>query len=69
MSDILTKTVLPDFIREDLTLYVGCIAGAAKPEEYGGWMREAGFKGECFGRGLLKGSRRRGVEVEGGADC
>ena len=48
VSDILTKIDLPDFIREDLTLYVGCIAGAAKPGEYEGWMREAGFKGECF---------------------
>uniref|UniRef100_D8PLB1 Arsenite methyltransferase n=2 Tax=Schizophyllum commune (strain H4-8 / FGSC 9210) TaxID=578458 RepID=D8PLB1_SCHCM len=44
VSDILTKTDLPDFIREDLTLYVGCIAGAAKPGEYDGWMREAGFE-------------------------
>ncbi|KAL1747287.1 S-adenosyl-L-methionine-dependent methyltransferase [Schizophyllum fasciatum] len=44
VSDILTKTDLPDFIRNDLTLYVGCIAGAAKPEEYEHWLKEAGFK-------------------------
>ncbi|TRM62381.1 S-adenosyl-L-methionine-dependent methyltransferase [Schizophyllum amplum] len=44
VSDILAKTDLPDYIRKDLTLYVGCIAGASQSGQYEKWMKEAGFE-------------------------
>lgn len=44
LSDILAKKELPEKMRNDLALYVGCIAGTSLMEEYEGWLREAGFK-------------------------
>jgi hypothetical protein len=31
-------------MRNDIALYVGCIAGASKVEEYEAWLSEAGFR-------------------------
>ena len=50
VSDILAKNnkPLPDRLRADVALYVGCVAGACTPAEYRAWMEEAGFEGEFF---------------------
>ncbi|KAL2161890.1 hypothetical protein VTH06DRAFT_7674 [Thermothelomyces fergusii] len=44
LSDILAKRPLPEHLRTDLALYVGCIAGAAQVAEYRVWMETAGFR-------------------------
>ena len=44
VSDILAKEALPAEIREDVSLYVGCVAGASQVWEYKEWMRKAGFE-------------------------
>lgn len=43
VSDILAKKELPEKLRNDISLYVGCIAGASLLEEYEKWLKEAGF--------------------------
>ncbi|AEO58726.1 hypothetical protein MYCTH_2306234 [Thermothelomyces thermophilus ATCC 42464] len=53
LSDILAKRPLPERLRADLAMYVGCIAGAAQVAEYQAWMEAAGFRGKisfssCF---------------------
>jgi arsenite methyltransferase len=45
VSDILTKKQLPQAMRENVALVVGCVSGAASVEEYRKWLLEAGFKG------------------------
>ncbi|KAL2174602.1 S-adenosyl-L-methionine-dependent methyltransferase [Thermothelomyces heterothallicus CBS 202.75] len=44
LSDILAKRPLPERLRADLAMYVGCIAGAAQVAEYQAWMEAAGFR-------------------------
>lgn len=44
VSDILTRKDLPEQMKNDLALYVGCVAGASRKEEYEMWMKEAGFE-------------------------
>ncbi|EGS19698.1 methyltransferase-like protein [Thermochaetoides thermophila DSM 1495] len=44
VSDILAKQDLPEQLVKDVAMYVGCIAGASKVEEYETWLKEAGFK-------------------------
>ncbi|CAI6334437.1 unnamed protein product [Periconia digitata] len=44
ISDILLKKDLPEQMKNDVALYVGCIAGASKKEEYETWLGQAGFK-------------------------
>lgn len=44
VSDLLAKKPLPEKMRNDVALYVGCIAGASMVEEYEMWLREAGFR-------------------------
>lgn len=46
VSDILTKKDLPEEMKKNMELYVGCIAGASKVEEYEKYLREAGFSGK-----------------------
>ncbi|KAL2187634.1 NAD(P)-binding protein [Thermothelomyces heterothallicus CBS 203.75] len=46
LSDILAKRPLPERLRADLAMYVGCIAGAAQVAEYQAWMEAAGFRGK-----------------------
>ncbi|KAF2197835.1 NAD(P)-binding protein [Delitschia confertaspora ATCC 74209] len=43
VSDLLCKKDMPERIKNDMALYVGCIAGASKVEEYERWLKEAGF--------------------------
>lgn len=43
ISDILAKGEMPEEIRSNVGLYVGCVSGACEVTEYEGWMREAGF--------------------------
>jgi ubiquinone/menaquinone biosynthesis C-methylase UbiE len=45
VSDILAKKELPEKMRNDLALYVGCIAGTSQLAEYEKWLNEAGFNG------------------------
>jgi arsenite methyltransferase len=44
VSDILTKKPLPEALKKNVALYVGCVAGASSKQEYEGWLREAGFR-------------------------
>jgi len=58
VSDILARKELPDEIRRDVALYVGCIAGASLVGEYEEFLKNAGFEGklDCavgFGEGEL----------------
>jgi SAM-dependent methyltransferase/N-acetylglutamate synthase-like GNAT family acetyltransferase len=43
ISDIVALGPLPEEIRRDLSLYTGCVAGAATVPEVEGQLREAGF--------------------------
>ena len=58
VSDILARKELPDEIRRDVALYVGCIAGASLVGEYEEFLKNAGFESrfDCaagIGRGEL----------------
>lgn len=44
VSDILAKKPLPDRLRANMALYVGCVAGASLVGEYERYLREAGFE-------------------------
>ncbi|KAF2837689.1 putative ubiE/COQ5 methyltransferase [Patellaria atrata CBS 101060] len=44
ISDILLKKDLPPSLQSNLALYVGCISGASKVEEYEKYLNVAGFK-------------------------
>ncbi|KAJ4114776.1 hypothetical protein NW768_011330 [Fusarium equiseti] len=44
VSDILARKELPDEIRRDVALYVGCIAGASLVREYEEFLKTAGFE-------------------------
>ncbi|PLB50049.1 putative UbiE/COQ5 family methyltransferase [Aspergillus steynii IBT 23096] len=44
ISDILAKQELPMEIKKDLSLYVGCIAGASQVADYERYLKEAGFQ-------------------------
>lgn len=43
VSDILAKQPLPEKLRNDIALYVGCIAGASQLSEYERYLSDAGF--------------------------
>ena len=45
VSDILARKELPEQMKSDLALYVGCIAGSSKKEDYETCLEEAGFRG------------------------
>jgi len=44
VSDIVLMKELPDFIKNSIEAYVGCISGAIMKKEYIGAIREAGFR-------------------------
>lgn len=48
ISDILAKQPLPESIRKDAEMLVGCISGASMPSEYKQWMSDAGFEGQSI---------------------
>lgn len=43
ISDILARKTLPLSMREDVTLYTGCIAGAGTTEDYKRFLEDTGF--------------------------
>ncbi|CAM1506354.1 Fc.00g059950.m01.CDS01 [Cosmosporella sp. VM-42] len=43
ISDILAKKPLPEKLRSDIALYVGCISGASEVPEYENFLKDAGF--------------------------
>jgi SAM-dependent methyltransferase len=43
VSDIVLTRPLPDFVKNSVAAYIGCVAGAALKEDYLGAMRQAGF--------------------------
>ena len=45
VSDIVLTRPLPDFVKNSIAAYVGCIAGATVREDYLEAMRQAGFEG------------------------
>ncbi|KAI6359532.1 hypothetical protein MCOR25_007038 [Pyricularia grisea] len=44
VSDILAKKPMPEKLRSNMALYVGCISGASTVSEYEGFLNDAGFK-------------------------
>ena len=44
VSDIVLLKGLPDFVKQSIEAYVGCIAGAVKKDKYLDAIRSAGFK-------------------------
>ncbi|KAF3769766.1 hypothetical protein M406DRAFT_58979 [Cryphonectria parasitica EP155] len=46
ISDILAKKPLPERLRANMALYVGCVAGASLVEQYQQYLQEAGFAAE-----------------------
>jgi SAM-dependent methyltransferase len=44
VSDVVLLKELPDFIRDSIAAYVGCISGAMRKEDYLGAIRKAGFQ-------------------------
>jgi len=48
ISDLLAKRELPDHIRQDAALLVGCVAGASLVADYRRWMLQAGFRNESM---------------------
>lgn len=47
VSDILAKKPMPEKIRSDIALYVGCISGASTVSEYEEFLKDAGLEGKC----------------------
>jgi len=45
VSDVLARGEMPEMVKSDAALLVGCVAGASRAEEYEAWMRGVGFKG------------------------
>lgn len=46
VSDVLAKKPLPEDLRRNMGLYVGCISGASLVGEYETWLKEVGFEGK-----------------------
>jgi len=44
VSDIVLETPLPDEVRQDISYYAGCVAGAVLEEDYLQYIRDAGFE-------------------------
>jgi SAM-dependent methyltransferase len=44
VSDIVLTRPLPDFVKNSVAAYIGCVAGAALKEDYLGAMKQAGFE-------------------------
>ncbi|KAJ4391523.1 hypothetical protein N0V93_005141 [Gnomoniopsis smithogilvyi] len=48
ISDILAKKPLPERLRANMALYVGCVSGASLVEQYEQYLKEAGFSVESL---------------------
>lgn len=46
ISDILAKKPLPEKLRANMALYVGCVSGASLLEQYRQYLQEAGFSAD-----------------------
>lgn len=46
VSDILAKRPMPEKVRLDMAMYVGCISGASLVGDYEEFLQNAGFTGE-----------------------
>lgn len=44
VSDVVIKGLLPEKLREDAELYVGCVSGATELDEYIGTIKQNGFR-------------------------
>jgi SAM-dependent methyltransferase len=44
VSDVVTRTELPEMVRQSLELWVGCVAGALTEQDYLAQLRAAGFE-------------------------
>ena len=55
ISDILLKQDLPNELKSNMELYVGCIAGASRLDEYEKYLGEAGFTGPMYWLGIIIG--------------
>ncbi len=44
VSDVVTRGAVPEALRRDMLLWVGCIAGALEEDEYSAKLRAAGFE-------------------------
>ena len=44
VSDVITRGEVPEAVRRDILLWVGCIAGALRDTEYVSKLKEAGFE-------------------------
>ena len=45
LSDVLAKKPLPEKLKSDMAMYVGCIAGASMASDYEKFLKDAGFVG------------------------
>ncbi len=45
ISDVITRGEVPEAVRRDMLLWVGCIAGALRDTEYVKKLKQAGFEG------------------------
>ncbi|KAJ8102365.1 S-adenosyl-L-methionine-dependent methyltransferase [Lipomyces tetrasporus] len=45
ISDILAKKAFPSEVKENISLYVGCVAGASEVRDYERYLKDAGFEG------------------------
>jgi len=43
VSDVVSRGEVPDAVRRDMELWVGCIAGALEENEYRHLLQDAGF--------------------------
>lgn len=48
ISDILAKKPLPEKLRQNMALYVGCVSGASLVEQYQQYLKEAGFPADSI---------------------
>jgi ubiquinone/menaquinone biosynthesis C-methylase UbiE len=44
VSDIVLLQELPDFVKESIDAYAGCVSGAALKDDYLGMIKNAGFR-------------------------
>jgi ubiquinone/menaquinone biosynthesis C-methylase UbiE len=44
VSDVVIKGYLPEKLRKDAEMYVGCVSGASEMDEYLGTIKQNGFK-------------------------
>lgn len=47
VSDIVLKKRLPDFVKQSIEAYVGCVAGALQKDKYLDAIKSAGFEDVC----------------------